>query len=291
LIISASRRTDIPAFYAQWFMNRIRDGFCLVPNPYNPKQCSRVPLKPEDVDVIVFWTRNPLPLFTFLDELDARGYRYYFQYTLLNYPRFLDPKTPSLNVGIRTFKTLADNIGPDKIFWRYDPFVFTTATDPGFHEAQFRNIAETLNGYTKRTMISFIDLYRKVQRRFRRLSKDGFELMDYEKSLIDHLMKTLVSISKDNGMTIYSCAEEMELIQLHFPAGKCIDNTYISETFGLTLNPTKDPHQRKACGCVVSKDIGMYDTCLYDCLYCYATNHERARRNNAKHDPDSPSLI
>ena len=144
MIISASRRTDIPAFYAPWFMNRMRAGYCTVPNPFNRSQVSRISLRPEDVDVIVFWTRNPRPLLPALDELDDRGYRYYFQYTLLDNPRTLDPKSPPVDAAIATFQTLAERIGPARVIWRYDPSVLSSATGADFHLERYARIAAAL---------------------------------------------------------------------------------------------------------------------------------------------------
>ena len=146
MIISASRRTDIPAFYARWFMNRIREGYCTVPNPFNPNQVSRISLKPEDVDIIVFWTRYARPLMPFLNELDDRGYRYYFLYTLMNNPRALEPKSPSHKRSLNTFQNLSNRIGMEKVIWRYDPIVFTRITDPNFHKETYQHIAEQLKG-------------------------------------------------------------------------------------------------------------------------------------------------
>src|SRR5512135_950390 len=128
MIISASRRTDIPAFYSRWFMNRVRAGYCTVPNPFNANQVKRISLLPEEVDVIVFWTRNPRPLFPFLKELDVRGVRYYFQFTLLDNPRSIDPKTPPAESALQTFRALSEQVGPARVIWRYDPLVLSQIT-------------------------------------------------------------------------------------------------------------------------------------------------------------------
>jgi hypothetical protein len=295
VIISASRRTDIPAFYSEWFMNRIQAGYCTVPNPFNRKQVSRVSLRPEDVDVIVFWTRHPRPLLPHLAALDERGYRYYFQYTLMNNPRAIDPKTPPLEASLRTFRELADRIGPAKVIWRYDPIVFTKAMGAGFHQQAFERIARALQGYTHRSVISVVDVYRKASKRLREMAAQGHELIDYDGSpseRFDELMRALVRAATDSGMEIVSCAEDVDLRPFGVRPGKCVDDEYISRVFGITVTSTKDPAQRQACGCVVSKDIGMYDTCLYGCRYCYATSSfERARENHGNHDPSSPSLM
>jgi hypothetical protein len=295
LIISASRRTDIPAFYSRWFINRIRAGYCTVPNPFNPQQVSTISLAPQDVEVIVFWTRHARPLLPFLGELDRSGYRYYFQYTLMDNPRLLDPRTPSLDVALDTFYRLADCVGPERVIWRYDPIVFSQATGASFHCERFAHIAGALRGRTRRVVISVMDLYRKTERRLRQLADQGLEVASYSgrpSARFDGLMGDLVQAACQNGMEITSCAEEIDLRPYGIRPGKCIDDEYIRRVFGLAVGARKDPTQREACGCVVSRDIGMYDSCLFGCRYCYATSSfERARLNWREHDPQSPSLL
>jgi hypothetical protein len=295
MIISASRRTDIPAFYAQWFINRIRSGYCTVPNPFNPRQVSRLSLLPEDVDVIVFWTRNPRPLFTYLDELDQRGYRYYFQFTLLGYPAQIDPHSPPHAAAIATFRELAARIGSQRIIWRYDPLVFSKLTGAQYHAENYAQLAAALKDATRRSVVSLVDLYAKIRKRIAQLNQDGLEISEYPgapSQSFDELMNALVQAAQQNDMTIQSCAEQVDLTVYGIHPGKCIDDQYIAATFGLQVDHRKDPGQRKACGCVVSKDIGMYDSCLFGCPYCYATaSFERARHNHAQHDPASPSLL
>ena len=158
MIISASRRTDIPAFYSEWFMRRIRAGFCTVPNPIRKNQVSHVSLRPEDVDVIVFWTRNPAPLIKHLGELDERGYRYYFQYTIMDNPLALDPSCPTTEKSLKTARALADRIGMEKIIWRYDPIVFASQLDAGFHKKTYERIACAMRGHTQCSVISIVDI-------------------------------------------------------------------------------------------------------------------------------------
>jgi len=291
MIISASRRTDIPAFYARWFINRVRAGFCTVPNPFNPRQVSRVSLQPEAVEVIVFWTRNPAPLLPYLDELDARGLRYYFQYTVLGNPRALDPHCPPLPQALVTFRRLAERVGPQKVIWRYDPIVLTPHTDVAFHLATFARIAQALRGATRRVVISLVDRYPPAERR---LARVGYPLMDERlpPGEWERLICTLAETATRNDMEIVSCAEERDLSPYGVRPGKCVDDAYIRQVFGIEVTHRKDPHQRKACGCVISKDIGAYDTCRFRCVYCYATrSFERAGRRYAAHDPDAPSLV
>lgn len=295
MIISASRRTDIPAFYAAWFMNRVRAGYCTVPNPFNPRQVGCVSLQPEDVDVIVFWTRNARPLMASLDELDDRGYRYYFQYTILAYPRLLETKTPPVETAIKTFRRLSERIGPERVIWRYDPIVFSSLTDATFHRKRFAWLAEQLRGLTRRVVISIVDGYRKVQSRLHKLVAQGVTIPDQTLEQIadfDGLMYGLVETAMRCEMEIVSCAEELDLTRYGVQPGKCVDDALIARVFNLHLNLKKDTGQRNACGCVASRDIGMYDSCLFGCQYCYANrNFARSAANYAAHDRESPSLL
>jgi len=294
MIISASRRTDIPAFYAEWFINRIRAGFCSVPNPFNRNQVSRVSLAPEDVDVIVFWTRNPRPLFPYLPELDRHGYRYYFQYTLIDNPNEIDPKSPKVDYSIRTFQELAKLIGPERVIWRYDPIVFSDFTDVNYHLTKYISLAASLGGYSKRSVISIMDAYPKASKRLRDMTAAGIHLLlppDLE-TAIPELIPQLVSTASQNEMEIFSCSETYDLSALGVLPGKCVDDHYIERIFGISVGSKKDPSQRSECGCVISKDVGMYDSCLFGCQYCYATSSfERAKENHAIHNPESPSIL
>jgi hypothetical protein len=287
MIISASRRTDLPAFYAEWLLERLRAGYCLVPNPYTPQQVSRLSLRPEDVDVIVFWTRNPGPLLSHLAELTGRGYRYYFQYTLLSNPPTLDPGASPVEARLAAFRTLAEAIGPERVIWRYDPVVLSTETDYAFHQAQYPRLASALRGYTQRCVISLLDEYRKAQKRMQ-----GIRLLPQVGEELETLMQFLAGTARANGMDMVSCAEAINLQPCGIRPGKCVDDDYIRQVFGLEVIHTKDPAQRPACGCVASRDIGAYDTCLAGCRYCYATSSfKRAKANFQQHDPRSPMQI
>jgi hypothetical protein len=292
MIISASRRTDVPAFYSDWFMRRIQAGHCDVPNPFNPTQISRVSLEPEEVDVIFFWTRNASPLWRRLEELDRKGYRYLFLYTVMNNPRTLDPRCPSLEEALATFKALSDLIGAERVIWRYDPVVFSNVTNAEFHMKTYETLAKQLRGYTRRSIMSVVNVYRKVRQRVTALREEGIDLMECGGQSFADLMRFMASAARENGIALSSCAQGRDLMAYGISPGKCIDDGLIREVFGLEVSHTKDPSQRKACGCVVSKDIGMYDTCLYGCAYCYATkSFERAKENYRRHDPEAPSII
>lgn len=292
MIISASRRTDIPAFYAGWLINRIREGYCTVPNPFNANQVSEVSLQPQNVDALVFWTRNPRPLFPFLAELDERGYRYLFNFTLLNNPRQLDAHGPNVKSSIRIFRELCERIGPERILWRYDPIVCSNRTDASFHRRTFEQLAGELKDHTKRCTVSLVQVYRKAARRLRDLAAQGIELHEWTGSEITALMQSLSDTAKRCGMELFSCAQETDFSAHGIKPGKCIDADYISKIFEIRLSDKKDPAQRSHCGCSVSKDIGMYDSCLFGCRYCYATgSFERSRMNYRKHRVESPSLL
>lgn len=310
MIISASRRTDIPAFYSDWLMHRLEDGYCTVPNPFNPKQISVVSLTPSDVDAIVFWTKNARPMLDKLPYLDKRGYRYYFQFTITGYPRLLEPLIPPLPQILATFRWLSERIGPARVIWRYDPIVFSNLTGYAYHLDRFATIASSLEGYTRQVVISLLDMYQKTRSRLEQLEKKGLQVWNLgagqvgssnsalgEKEVTAEreaaeFFRSLASIADRHGMEIESCAETVNLLPYGISPGKCIDDRLLFDVFGLRVTSQKDPNQRPECGCVVSKDIGTYDTCLFGCRYCYAVRSEKvAERNYRQHDPCSPSLV
>ncbi|MGB4338202.1 MAG: DUF1848 domain-containing protein [Bacillota bacterium] len=293
MIISASRRTDIPAFYSEWFMNRIRAGYCLVANPFNPKQLSRVSLLPGDVDAIVFWSKNPAPLVRHLNELDAAGYRYYFQYTICDYPAELELHVPPLDHRIATARRLADLLTPRRVIWRYDPIIVSNNTDIAYHRRAFSRLAAALEGATTRVVVSLADYYAKVRRNLGNLERAGWrfqECSDMETECRE-LLAWMAQTASEHGMEIQSCSEAVSLADIGIKAGKCIDDGLLNELWGIPLS-RKDPGQRDACLCAVSKDIGANDTCLHGCRYCYATaSLARAQARRRMHDPASPILV
>lgn len=293
-IISASRRTDIPAFYSKWFFNRLKAGFCYVPNPLYPKQKVKpIGLKPEDVKIIVFWTRNAKPLLKYLPNIDKMGYKYYFQYTINGYPKEIDPFVPNESSAINTFKRLSNQIGKEKVIWRYDPILFSTITDIHWHKNNFSKLLDELVNYTERIVISFIDPYRKTKIRMGgaeecfSLYTDSFDAEKYEE-----FAGWLAKKAKEKNLKVFTCAEIIDLSKYGIKHGKCIDGELISRITGESDSFKKDPTQRKACDCVVSKDIGINETCIFGCKYCYAvSNLKKARENYKKHNPESESLI
>ncbi len=292
MIVSASRRTDIPAFFAPWFMNRVRAGYCLVPNPFNSKQVSRISLLPEDIDAFVFWSKNPQPMIEHLPELDSRGYAYYFLFTLNDYPLWLEPKLPALARRLATFKILSERLGSDRAVWRYDPIVISTATPHEYHRERFSRLSRELSSYTRRVVVSIVHFYRKTDRRLSELERNGIRFdrdagrRPETLALLSHMSATAAA----HGMQIQSCAQERDYAGAGVPPGACIDAGLIG-LLGRPAPHDKDPGQRAACRCVVSRDIGVNDTCLHGCPYCYATsNNELASLRFSTHDPLAPAL-
>lgn len=284
VIISASRRTDIPAFYGDWFMNRIQEGYFLRINPFNRKQQKKISLSPADVDAFVFWSKNPRPFFKYLDVLDSMGYSYLFQFTLNDYPSILEPKLPALSHRIETMQILGEKIGKEKVIWRYDPIIISNITPVSYHIEHFHKLVEALSPWTTRVMISFYDGYGKAERRLKKLEKEkGLVIQNtITSSYLKQLLKEIGKIAKQNHLSIFSCAEEMDLEDFGIHHGACIDISWINKVLNLNLANKKDPHQRKECLCGISIDMGSYDTCLFSCQYCYATTSEKTVLNRRK---------
>ncbi len=276
-------------------MNRIREGYALVRNPFFPEKASRVDLSPAAVDAIVFITRNPGPLLCHLDELESRGYRFCFQMTITGYPQVLEPHVPAKEKAVRLFLELSDRIGPEKIIWRFDPIVLSTATPEEFILASFEEISGRLRGRTQRVIISFADFYRKAVRNFQRIEQAcGISFFDLheEPERLFRIAGRLSEAARMHQMEIFSCAEKDDLAPLGIKKGKCIDADYLNWIFGIRIAGSKARNQRKHCGCDHSQDLGQYDTCQHGCAYCYATqNLSAALRNRSRHDPRSPCLI
>ena len=286
MIISASRRTDIPAHFSTWFFNRIKEGFVLVRNPVNTHQISRVELSPKVVDGIVFWTKNPLPMLDRLDEL--RDYNYYFQFTITPYGKDIEPNLPSKNDEIlTTFKRLSNLIGPDRVIWRYDPILISERYSIDYHIRAFNKIADTLHDNTRKVTISFVDTeYRGVKNNIRDLALSEFPISDQ----VD-IGARLAEIAHSYGLSIDTCAESIDLQQFGVEHARCIDGNLFEKLLGCPLNVGKDKSQRLECGCVASIDIGMYNTCLNGCRYCYANySINTVVENYAKHDPLAPLI-
>lgn len=297
MIISASRRTDIPACYSDWFMNRIRAGFFHRVNPFNSRQVTGFSLQPEHVDAICFWTKHPRPLMRHLDELDRRGFNYYFQFTLNPYGREFEPQVPPLAERIAAFTELAGRIGPRRVIWRYDPVILSSATPVVWHLQQVEEIAGQLASATRRLVFSFHDSYGKGQGRLHAaLQGTGIMLEDITAAQKADDLQTLVrgfkTAADRHNLDLLSCSEELDLSAIGVEHGACIDGQLIRALFGGQPSAVKDKNQRQACGCVESVDMGSYNSCRFRCSYCYANfNAGMIESNAARHDPQSPSLL
>ena len=285
MIISCSRRTDIPAFYSGWFMNRIREGFVQVRNPMNAKQVRRVSLAPEEVDCMVFWTKDPAPL---LDKLHLiKDYTYYFQFTLTPYDKDIEPHLPPKDQIMDTFVRLSDRIGPKRVIWRYDPILLSERITINNHLDQFGKMAGRLAGHTEKCIISFIDMYRHISSRM-----TGLSVRPPADSEMRHLAQGMAGIVRSSGMVMETCTEKIDLSDLGIKHGKCIDDRLISELTGKKMVAAKDKHQREFCGCVTSVDIGEYNTCAHLCQYCYANvSRKKIEKNRLLHNDHSTLLI
>lgn len=285
MILSVSRRTDIPNYYSEWFFNRIKEGYVYVRNPMNERQVSRINISPETVDCIVFWTKNPQPMLGRLDELT--DYDYYFQFTLTGYGKDIECSVPHKKEKmIPIFRELSDKTGKDRVIWRYDPIIFTGKYTPEYHLKAYRKIAEALNGYTGKCVISFVDIYIKNRKNMEQL-----DLYEPDKSELLQFAAEIAGVAKSNGMTVGSCAESIDLSECGIEHNCCIDKTLIESITGCKLKAEKDKNQRAECGCIESIDIGSYDTCRNGCIYCYANLSEgRVMKKCGKYDPKSPFL-
>lgn len=284
MIVSVSRRTDIPAFYADWFFNRLREGFVCVRNPMNASQVRRVELSPHSVDCFVFWSKNPAPMIDRLALLD--DYTYYFQFTVNGYGADIEPCVPPVDEVTATFARLSDLIGPRRVVWRYDPVLFAGPIDADYHRRRFEAIAGRLCGRTERCMISFVDIYGKMKRRFDAVHGRGLSACQMRSLAAD-----FAHIASAYGMRVYTCAEKIDLESVGVEHGCCIDGRLIGALSEGVSIAKRASGQRSECGCVQSVDIGRYNTCMHNCLYCYANvGHESVMRNYMAHDPLSPFM-
>ena len=287
MILSVSRRTDIPAFYSDWFLKRLEKGYLLVKNPFNSKQISKISLSPSLVDCIVFWTKNPLPLIDRLKEIDRLKYNYYFQFTLTSYDTNIEKNVPPKKEIIKCFQILSKKIGKEKVLWRYDPILLTQKYNIEYHVKWFEYIAKKLEGYTNKCIISFIEMYKKCERNLK-----SAKIIKLENSDKIQIASKLSNIAKKFNIAMESCAQDILLENYGVKAGKCIDDKLISKICNCTVSAKKDKSQRHECGCVVSIDAGAYNTCQHNCKYCYANHTEKlALKNFNTHNSNSPLLI
>ena len=256
-------------------------------NPMRYHQVSKVTLKPDVVDGIVFWTKNPAPMLGRLNELDE--YMYYFQFTVTPYGSDIEPNVPAIaSTTLQTYKRLADFIGPERVIWRYDPILFNDKYTYAYHIKTFAKIAGELRDYTKKVIYSFIDTsYRGVRGNLKELALHGITT-----DMKIKMSSELAGIAHDNNLIIETCAEELDLSQYGISRSRCIDDRLFTKLIDCNLDLDRDKNQRLECGCVTSIDIGMYNSCMNGCLYCYANykkNH--IAENSATHDINSPLIL
>ncbi|MCL2578402.1 MAG: DUF1848 domain-containing protein [Oscillospiraceae bacterium] len=279
MIISASRRTDIPAFYTDWLINRLNAGYCLVKNPFNPSQIKRVSLLPEDVDGIVLWTKNAAPLLPKLPQLDR--FPYYFQYSITPYhPDIEAGLADKKETVIPAFLKLAVSIGAKRMIWRYDPIIITPRYGVEYHITAFARLCELLAGRTEKCIISFAIAYKSVAKG---LAETGHMELGAEDKI--RLADALMRIAKDHRITLCACCELPGLYEPGVQPVSCVD----ASLFNVTV--PRDKNQRDGCNCAVSVDIGAYNSCMNGCRYCYANHSEsKVRKHYAEHSACSELL-
>jgi hypothetical protein len=285
MVLSVSRRTDIPNYYSDWFYNRVKEGYLYVRNPMNNHQISKIDISPDVVDCIVFWTKNPENMMNRLDELKV--YKFYFQFTLTGYGRDVELNLPNKRQHmISVFQDLSKKIGHEKVIWRYDPILLNQNYSMEYHIKAFKEISENLRGYTDKVIISFIDLYAKTKRNTEELKIKPFS----EKEMLE-LAADMAEIAAGNQMEIESCAEVINLQDVGIQHGCCIDKKLIEKITGYTIQGEKDKNQRKECGCLESVEVGTYNTCRNGCKYCYANYNDTRVADSIKlYDINSPLL-
>ncbi|MBR6351520.1 MAG: DUF1848 domain-containing protein [Firmicutes bacterium] len=283
MLINTGQRTDIPAFYAEWFANRLREGFVCVRNPFDQSQVSRYRLDPSVVDVVGFCTKNPAPMFPYMDLL--KDYGQYWFVTITPYGRDIEPNVPDKHCLLEDFKKLSDIVGVDSVGWRYDPIFISDKYSMDYHRRAFDAMSAVLEGYTKTAVISFIDLYPKVRRNFP-------EAREVTKEQRLELGKDIIEMASIRGMTVKPCAEGDDLAPFGADCSGCMKISDYEKAIGEHLNAPKKKGARDACSCYLSCDIGAYNTCRHLCRYCYANaDPEEVLARSSLHDPRSPFLI
>lgn len=285
MIIQTGMRTDIPAFYSKWLINRIREGYVLVRNPYNPMQVTRYSMSPDVVDIIAFCTKNPAPMLPHMDVLKSYG-QYWFV-TITPYGKEIEPNVPDKEIVMDDFKELSNIVGVDSMGWRYDPVFINEKYSVEWHIAEFEKMAKNLSGYTKSCVISFIDIYKKVERNFP-------NVREVSKADRIRIGKAFIEIASKYGMTIRPCAEGDDLAPYGADCAGCMTVNTFETAIHTHLNvPRRKTNQRSGeCACLLGVDIGAYDTCGHLCKYCYANSNEHLVRNNMRvHNPESPFLL
>ena len=283
MIINTGQRTDIPAFYSEWFANRLKEGFVCVRNPYDQTQVTKYTLDPKVVDIISFCTKNPKPMFKYMDLL--KDYRQYWFFTITPYGKDIEPNVPDKYELLDSFKELSDMVGPDRICWRYDPILLLGHYNIDYHLRAFEKMSTALEGYTKAVVISFIDLYKKVKKNFPEVS----EISKEDRLLVG---KRIIDIASSKNMIVRPCGEGDELSPYGADCSGCATIEIYEKAFDLELKAPRTKGARDLCSCYLSCDIGAYNSCMHFCRYCYA-NDDRSTilTNRQLHDPNSPFLL
>ena len=282
MILSVSRRTDIPSRYPAWFMERVSAGYVLCRSPYRPSRVSRIPVTPDVVDAIVFWTKDPGPMLPHLDELDGRGFSYYFQLTLTGYGKDVEPGLRDKREILRDAARLGTRLGKRGLVWRYDPIYFTREYTMEWHKKTFSALCKELSGVTDQVTISFLDCYKGTR---------GSDLSAPKPEEQLEFAAFAAQAGAEYGLRVCACCESPELSRVGVEKAACIDPERVRDIIGAPLRWKPDKSQRKGCGCCASVDVGMYDTCINGCRYCYA-NHSSAllMRRIAHYRVTSPLL-
>lgn len=290
MIISASYRTDIPAFYGEWFMARLRAGYCKIIRPYS-RSVEQVSLARKDVDGFVFWSRNYARFATHLPEIRERGFSFVIHYGITNYPRPLERFAAGTEKSIVLLKQIAAEYGPRVCVWRYDPIVLSSLTPVDFHLQNFESLARRLTGSTDEVIVSFMQPYKKTVRKLDRAARDaGFTWHDPTAEEKLAIAAQLVEIARSHGLQLSMCAQR-EYIVPGAADAKCIDAVRLADVAGRPLRISRSGH-RKNCGCFASTDIGAYNTCPHGCIYCYAVDEQAAaKRRFQAHEPSSEFLL
>lgn len=283
MILNTGMRTDIPAYYSEWLINRIRAGFVLVRNPFRPELVTRYELNPQVVDILAFCSKNPAPMLRYMDELKA--FRQFWFVTVTPYGKDIEPNVPDKHLVLDTFCRLSRLVGKNAVSLRYDPILITDKYTLDYHIRAFGKIAARLRGYTDSVVISFIDLYKKTARNF----PEAREVTHEERMAIG---RAFAGIGRENGMVIRSCVEGEELAPLGIDVTGCMTQQVLEHAANIRLELPKKPNARQQCSCALGHDIGAYNTCPHLCRYCYA-NYDAytVMRNYERHDPLSPLLI
>ncbi len=283
MILNTGQRTDIPAYYSEWFINRIEAGEVLSRNPYNPQQVIRYRLDPEVVDLLVFGTKNPAPLLPHLEKLSRFSQLWHI--TITPYGRDIEPNVPPVSEVVESVKALSKSIGANRIFWRYDPVFISDKYSADFHKRAFDKIAAALSGSAQNGVISFIDLYEKTVRNFPTVT-------EVSKPLRLELGESFAGSAKRHGIKLYACCEDEELSRFGIDTQGCMTKEVVQGVIGERLEMPKPQYARAQCRCLLGNDIGAYNTCPHMCKYCYANYDSRIVINNYRnHDPDSPLLL